>query len=101
MQEIIDNQGGFFPPNFSSLATFTPATGSAVSLRVELTKDVVPQPGAYDATTWTQQTIISCLLSDLPHEPNRGETFTISSATYTVAGVSENDQNFVEVLVTT
>jgi len=80
---------------FNSLATFTPATGSAVSLRVELEKAVNPQPTGYDGMTWNQQTTIECLLADLPAEPNSGETFKISGTTYTVASVIDNDGYFV------
>jgi len=101
MQEIIDNQAGLIAENFSSFATFTPAVGSPVLLlRCDLNKEIVEQPGAYDMTTWTQHTTIKCLLSDLAAEPNRGETFLISSTTYTVQGVIENDRNFVKVIVT-
>ena len=85
--------------NFNSLATFTPSTGSAVSLRVDFDKTVQFQPEGLTSQAWPQAITIEALLADLPHEPNRTETFAISGTTYTVQAVIENDGYFVKVHV--
>ena len=80
---------------FNSLATFTPATGTPVSLRCELLTSVDPQPMGYDGVAWSQKTTIECLLSDLPSQPDKGETYTIDGTDYTVAEIVEDDGHFV------
>jgi len=77
--------------------TFSPATGDDVSLQVAVNREVVQQ--GFDATAWTSETTIEAILTDLPHEPNRGETFTVGDTTYTVREVMENDGYTVKVVV--
>jgi len=77
--------------------TFSPATGDDVSLQVSVNRDVVQQ--GFDATAWTTETTIEAILSDLPHEPNRGETFTVGSVTYTVREIMETDGYTVKMVV--
>ena len=78
-------------------ATFSPATGDDVSLKVAVSREVVQQ--GFDATAWTTETTIEAILADLPHEPNRGETFVVDGTTYTVREVMENDGHTVKVVV--
>ena len=78
-------------------AIFTPAAGDAVTINVNKSREVVQQ--GFEATAWTTETTIEASLSDLPHEPNRGETFTIDSTVYTVREVMENDGYTVKLVV--
>ena len=78
-------------------ATFTPASGDPVSLTVNVTREVVPQ--GYDATAWTSEYTVECILADLPREPDRGETFTIDGTSYTVREVMDNNGYTVKMVV--
>jgi len=81
-------------------ATFTPATGSPVEgVNVVVDLELLMQPGGYNADAYAQYTTIECLLSDLPHEPNRNESFSVSGTVYNVDSVLENDGLFVKVIV--
>jgi hypothetical protein len=84
---------------FNSVATFTPATGTPVSLRCELVKSVNPQPSGYDGLVWEQQTTIEAVLADLPRQPNKSETFTINGVIYSVKEVIADDGYFVRMAV--
>jgi len=85
--------------DMSQDATFTPAVGDAISLRVDVAIETDFQPGGLEAQAWGSETTIEYLLSDIGREANRDETFTVNGVTYTVKDVAENDRVFVKVNV--
>ncbi len=88
---------------FSALgedATFTPAVGDAVSLKVNLGVGVEYQPGSIESQVWGSEKTIEYVLVDIGREVNRDETFTLGSTVYTVQGIEQNDGRFVKVVVT-
>lgn len=81
-------------------AVYQPSAGDAVSCRVFFEEELVPDPGGFEASTWSQQKTVEGLLSDLGKEPDAGETFTISGTVYTVTrDEPENDGYTVKVVV--
>jgi len=80
------------------LATFTPATGAAVTCYVLLSIAVDLQPDL-DTQSWATGKTIECLYADIGRTPERGETFLVESVTYTVASVIENDGLTVKMAV--
>jgi hypothetical protein len=81
-------------------ATFTPATGDPVALKVVFKSMLAMQPTSYETRSWQGEDSIEFVLDDLGREPNRGETFTVESTVYTVQGVVANDGRFCTVAVT-
>jgi len=85
--------------NFSYSATFTPATGSPVTLRVEYLESESDQPVGADGTMSRSRREVTFLLADLAAEPNRDETFTIGGTAYKVKQVVQRDNWFMTVAV--
>ena len=81
-------------------AIFTPATGDAVELKVNLETGENFQPGSIEAQVWGSEKTIEYVFDDIGREVNRDETFLIGSTTYTVQGVQENDGRFCKAVVT-
>lgn len=81
-------------------ATFTPAGGVPVSCHVFVTKSVMLQPAGVETQVWQRGTTIEALVSELGGEPDRGDVFTVGSATYTVQAILENDGLVVKAVVT-
>ena len=81
-------------------ATFTPAAGDPVALKVFFKSALAMQPTSYETRSWQGEISIEFVLDDLGREPNRGETFTYNSTVYTVQGVVENNGRFCTVVVT-
>ena len=79
-------------------ATFTPATGAAVTCYVLLSIAVDMQPDL-DTQSWMTGKTIECLFADIGRTPERGETFVVDSVTYTVASIIENDGLTVKMAV--
>jgi hypothetical protein len=81
-------------------ATFTPAAGDPISLKVDFKNDLALQPTGYETRSWQGEKAIEFLLDDIGREPNRGEKFEIDSTEYTVQSVIENGGRFCKVTVT-
>ena len=81
-------------------ATFTPAAGDPVALKVFFKSELAFQPTSYETRSWQGEISIEFVLDDLGREPNRGETFTYDSVVYTVQGILLNDGRFCTVAVT-
>jgi len=96
---ILDMAAKAVAAYFEHAATFTPATGEPVSLRVQLEQGIRMQPSGYDAQAWASGKTIEYLFSDLGREAARGESFTVDGTVYTVRAVIENDGRFVKVSV--
>lgn len=79
-------------------ATFTPASGPAVSLDVHFRQQSELQPSG-TAQTWEIGSTIEYALADLGREALVGETFTIASAVWTVRKVESADGYAVKVVV--
>lgn len=80
-------------------ATFTPATGSAISCNVILSTDWEPGPDGYSSKAGNTVQVIEAVLDDLGRAPVRGETFTVSGTTYTVQYTKDQDERCVSVAV--
>ena len=86
-------------------AIFTPSGGAPVPCFVIPAFNVMLQPAGMEAQAWQRGTTIEALLSDVSDigigttEPNRGDTFLVDGATYTVQSVLENDGLIVKVVV--
>lgn len=81
-------------------AVYQPSAGDAVSCTVFFDEELVPDPGGFEANTWSQRKTVEGLLSVLGKEPDNGETFKISGTTYTVTrDEPENDGYTVKVVV--
>jgi len=87
--------------NYEYLGTFTPATGSAVSMRFEIERGITLQPTSYNTQAYARGIIIESLLADHPSsaEPNEGEKFTVDGQDYTISGIQDNDGRFVRAIV--
>lgn len=81
-------------------ATFTPAAGDPVALKVVFKTISAFQPTSYETRSWQGEVSIEFVIDDLGREPNRAETFTVDSVVYTVQGVLANDGRFCTVAVT-
>lgn len=81
-------------------ATFTPAAGDPVSLKVHQKTELVMQPTGYETRSWQGEKSIEFILADIGREPNRGEVFEIDETDYTVQAVIANDGRFCTVAVT-
>ncbi|MDX9819493.1 MAG: hypothetical protein RBT16_11305 [Desulfococcus multivorans] len=81
-------------------AVFMPAAGNPIPCKVFIDFDVSLEPAGVDARVWQQGTVIEALLSEIGREPDRGETFTIGSETFTVQAILENDRLSVKMQVT-
>lgn len=81
-------------------ATFTPAGGVVIPCRVILERSVLMQPTSMDAQVYERGTTIEAQLVEITNEPNRGDTFTIGSETFTVQSIEENDGITVKAIVT-
>lgn len=73
-------------------AIFTPLTGEPVSLKAFIDFGVVLEPTGFDGQSRQESIVIEALLSDLPHEPLKGEMFEIDGITYAVGRVIGNDR---------
>jgi hypothetical protein len=80
-------------------ATFTPAAGDPVSLKVVFRNELAMQPVGYESRAWQGERSIEFILSDLAAEPNRGDRFEVDGNTYTVGAVTANDGRFCTVAV--
>jgi hypothetical protein len=81
-------------------ATFTPAGGAAIPCRVILERNVLMQPTSLQAQVWERGTTIEAQLAEIINEPDRGDTFTVGTETFTVQSIEENDGLTVKVIVT-
>lgn len=81
-------------------ATYNPAGGTAVSCRVIVNRDILLQPDGITAQAAAPGTSIEAALAVIGQEPNRGDTFTVGSETFTVQAIARNDGIIVEAVVT-
>lgn len=81
-------------------ATFTLAGSTAIPCRVILERSVLMQPTSMDAQVYERGTTIEAQLAEITNEPNRGDTFTVGTETFTVQSIEENDGITVKVIVT-
>ena len=72
-------------------AVFTPLIGDPISLKAFIDFGVVLEPDGFDGQLRQESIVIEALLSDLLHEPLKGETFEIDSMVYRVGRVIGND----------
>lgn len=82
---------------FGQDAFFNPATGESVQCRVVL--DAIQDLRGDGSQSWGTLTTLEALLADLPHEPNRGEYFTVNGQAWHVAEVVSNDNVYVKCVV--
>ena len=81
-------------------ATFTPAAGDPVSLKILFKTELAMQPTGYETRSWQGERSIEYILGDIGREANRGEVFTVDGTDYTVQAVTANDGRFCTVAVT-
>jgi hypothetical protein len=81
-------------------ATFTPAAGDPVSLKVSFKNELEMTPAAFEARAWQNSRFVEIIIDDIGREPNRGETLTIDETVYTVQAVTANDGRFCTMAVT-
>lgn len=98
-ESILDRASADIFAQLGRAATFTPATGSAVSCTVVLDVGVRLQTDGYTGQASAQVTTVEGLVSEIGREPNRNETFLIGSTTYTVQSTLENDGRHYKVTV--
>jgi len=80
-------------------ATYTPAVGAAVACRVVVNRNVLLQPDGMTVQVYDKGTTIEAMLSVIGSEPNRGDTFTVGTETYTVQSIEQNDGYTVTAVV--
>lgn len=84
-------------------AVFTPSAGAAIPCHVFIDFNVQLQPAGVEVQVWQQGTTIEALLSEIGHEPNRGEIFIldipVADTVYTVQAILENDGLTVKAVV--
>jgi hypothetical protein len=81
-------------------ATFTPAAGDPIPLKVDFKNDIALQPTGYETRSWQGEKTIEFVLDEIGREPNRGEKFEIDGTDYTVQSIVENSGRFCKVTVT-
>jgi hypothetical protein len=79
-------------------AIYTPSAGDAVSCTVVVQSGTGLMPMDTQAQFWGDETHLFCLVDECG-EPDRGETFTVGSTTYTVDEVLDNNSYVVEMRV--
>jgi len=102
MTDIDDILDGVAEDVFSVMgvdATFTPAAGDPVSLKVVVEKGVELQPEAFGAQVTELGVTVEYLLADTGREADRNETFTVGDDTYTVQAALENDGRYAKAVV--
>jgi len=73
-----------------STATYKPTIGAAVeNVYVLVTKDVDPQPGGFESSTWQRTTMLECLASEVGRQPIHGDRFVVGDDVYLVEKVLE------------
>ena len=82
-----------------TLATFTPATGFAVSLYVVFREGLQRYPDDFAATVNEQIKTIRYDFSDIGREANSGESFMIDGVSYACKFVVNNDGKTVTMAV--
>lgn len=94
-EDIFDNMGAD--------ATFTPAAGDPVTLKVSVDRNVAIEGGDYDAQVYRRVTTLEYVKNDLGREAVPGETFTVASVVWTVESLFEdprsNDGRFCKCIV--
>ena len=81
-------------------AIYTPAGGAAVACRVVVNRNVLMQPDGMTAMVYEKGTTVEAMLSEIGGEPNRGDTFTVGTETFTVQSIEQNDGYTVTAVVT-
>ncbi len=99
-EAAFDEMAGVLFDQLGVDATFTPATGDPISLKVNFKEILAMQPTGYETRSWQGEVSIEFILSDIGREPNRSETFTVDAVVYTVQAVIANDGRFCQVAVT-
>ena len=90
----------FNDPEMAVDAVFTHSGGSGIECRVILERDVLLQPNAMYAQAYELGNTIEAMSSDLGVVPNRGDTFTIGTETFTVQAIDRNEGYTVRMIVT-
>jgi len=85
--------------NFMQTATFTPAVGDPVSIKVEFLEDEATEPVGLESEVAMTRRTIQFLMADLAAEPNVDETFTIGVTAYKVKNIELRDNWFMTVSV--
>ncbi len=83
---------------FGVQTVYTPVLGLPVSCNVILDHDVVLQPSHYDAVVVETGSTIEALVKDVG-TPLKGSTFVIDLDIYIVQRITDNDENFVTMVV--
>jgi hypothetical protein len=90
-EAAFDDMGDILFDNLGVDATFIPAAGDPISLKVIHRSELVMQPVGYESRAWQGEQTIEVLIADIGREPNRGEKFEIDDETYTVRAVQASD----------
>lgn len=80
-------------------ATYTPLVGTAKACRVIVNRNVLMQPDGMTAMVYEKGTTVEAMLSVIGGEPNRGDTFTVGTDTWTVQSIEQNDGYTVTAVV--
>lgn len=97
--DILDFAGDSIFAAAGQTATFTPVTGSAVSVSVNVSRGTQYQPGGFESGAAGSEITVEAVLDDLGGTPTRGSMFLVGVTTYTVTHVIENDGRFVKCAV--
>ena len=83
---------------FGVAATYTPLSGTPISLTVFFDQEAVREVDGYDALTVKRQKVIECRKADLDGSDYQG-SFTISGTAYKVTECREDDGILLEFVV--
>ena len=83
---------------FGVAATYTPATGAAITLRVFFRQEVRQQVEGYEATTEKLEKTIECIRDDLESLDHKG-AFTIGGTSYQIVDIMDDDTERITFVV--
>jgi len=81
--------------HLADAATYTPVGGAGVSCRAHLVEKTYFQPDGLSSQAWTTTKEIEARVAEIGSDVGKGDTFSVSSATYTVARVLSEDGRFI------
>lgn len=98
-ETTFDNMGEDLFETLGRDATYKPLTGSNVTCKVNLEKEIDPQPIGSESQAWASRLTLEYRLAEVGLQANRGDIFQIGSDQYRVQSVIEGDERFVKVAI--
>lgn len=79
--------GALYASPLADAATYTPAVGSPVALRVQMSRSDLLSPPGYSAEYAEVAQVALMRLADLPAAPAQGDRLTVGASTWRVVAI--------------